>query len=95
MNDPAMNDIDALITRIRDLPVDPRIEGIDDAVIVGLARRLQSQVSIRAVAVVTLVSLGVGIAGSVFPAQPVQAASLFPLGAPAALAPSTLLGTKP
>lgn len=86
-----MNDLDTILSRMKDLPVDPRLGAIDDAVFAGIASRAQSHVSMRAMALVAFVSLGVGVAGSVVPAQPVRAATGFPLGAPAALAPSTLL----
>ena len=85
-----MTDLDALLSDMRDLPLDPRLDHIDDVVLAGVARRAQLQASLRAIALVATLSLGVGIAGSVVPAEPVQAA-VFPLGAPAALAPSTLL----
>jgi hypothetical protein len=89
----AMNDLDTLLSRMKDLPVDPRVNGIDDAVLAGLAQRAQAQVSVRAMALVAVLSLGVGVVGSIFPAQPLRAGSAFSLGAPAALAPSTLLGS--
>jgi hypothetical protein len=86
-----MNDLDTLLSRMRDLPVDPRLGEIDDAVFAGIARHARSRVSVPAMALVAVLSLGAGIIGSVVPAQPVRAAALFPLGMPAALAPSTLL----
>lgn len=88
-----MDDLDTLLSRMKNLPVDPRLGQIDDAVFAGIARRAGSRVSARAMAFVAVLSLGVGVAGSVVPAQPVRAATVFPLGAPPALAPSTLLGT--
>lgn len=89
-----MTDLDTLLSRMKDLPVDPRVGEIDDVVFAGMARRAGSQVSARAMALVAVLSLGVGVAGSVVPAQQVRAATVFPLGAPPALAPSTLLGTS-
>jgi hypothetical protein len=86
-----MQDIDTLLSRLKDMPLDPRLGAIDDAILDGLARRARSQVSLRAAAMVALLSLGIGLGGSVVPSQPVRAATIFPLGAPAALAPSTLL----
>jgi hypothetical protein len=88
-----MNDLDTLLSRMKYLPVDPRVNGIDDAVLARLAQRAQARVSVRAMALVAVFSLGVGVVGSIFPAQPLRAGSAFPLGGPAALAPSTLLGT--
>ncbi|MDE2434777.1 MAG: hypothetical protein KGM49_00820 [Sphingomonadales bacterium] len=86
-----MDDIDSLLTRMRDLPLDPRLGSIDDAVLAGLAPQGQSQISASALAMVAAASLGIGLAGSLAPAEPVHAASLFPLSEPVALAPSTLL----
>lgn len=89
-----MQDIDSLLARMRDLPLDPRLDAIDGAVFDGLARLGQSHVSTSAMATVAMLSLGIGIVGSLAPAEPVHAAAVFPLGAPAALAPSTLLGGR-
>jgi hypothetical protein len=89
-----MDDIDSVLARMRDVPLDPRLATIDDAVLAGLAHPSQSPLSIAAVALVAVLSLGVGLVGSMAPAAPVQAATVFPLGAPAALAPSTLLGGR-
>jgi len=88
---PAMDDFDTLFARLRELPVDPRLGEIDDAVLVGVASRHQARTQMRAMAIVALVSLSVGVLGSVVPTEPVRAATVFPLGAPAALAPSSLL----
>ena len=87
-----MEDIDNFLARMRDLPLDARLDTIDGAVFDALARRSNSQVSSFAMAMVAMVSLGIGLAGSPPPTEPVAAATVFPLGAPAALAPSTLLG---
>jgi hypothetical protein len=87
-----MDDIDNLFSRIRDLPLDPRLDAIDDAVQEALARRARSRVSVSAIAMVAMISLGVGVVGAIAPARQARAATVFPLGAPPALAPSTLLG---
>jgi hypothetical protein len=89
-----MDDIDNLLARIRDLPLDPRLDTIDGAVFDGLAHRDASRATIPAMAMVAALSLVIGLAGSLVPAQPVRAAATFPLGAPPALAPSTLLGGR-
>lgn len=87
-----MENIDSLLARMRELPLDPRLDAIDGAVFDGLARRATAHVSTSAMALVAALSLGIGLAGSLAPSEPIQAAAIFPLGAPAALAPSTLLG---
>jgi hypothetical protein len=90
-----MKDIDPLLARLQTLPLDPRLASIDDAVLAGLARRAQSSLSVSAIAIVSALSLGIGLVGALAPAEPVRAATIFPLGAPAALAPSTLLNVGP
>jgi hypothetical protein len=89
-----MDNIDSLLGRMRDLPLDPRLDAIDSVVFEGLARQAGSHVSSSAMAMVAVLSLGIGLAGSLAPAEPAHAATVFPLGAPAALAPSTLLGGR-
>lgn len=89
-----MDDIDTLLARMRHLPLDPRLGAIDEAVLDGLAARTQARVSTSAMAMVAAFSLGIGLLGSLAPAEPVHAATIFPFGAPAALAPSTLLGDR-
>lgn len=86
-----MDDIETLLARIGNLPPDPRLEGIDDAVMAGLAARSGSGLSTGAMALVIALSLGIGVIGSAIPAAPVQAASAYPFGSSDALAPSTLL----
>jgi hypothetical protein len=91
-----MTDIESTLARLRDLPVDPRLSMIDAAVLDGLHRELaaggrQSGGLFAAAAAVALVT---GILGSAIPGTPASAApNPFPLGAPAALAPSTLLAS--
>lgn len=89
-----MDNIDNLFARMRDLPLDPRLDAIDSAVFDGLSHRGAAHVSTPAMAMVVALSLVIGLAGSLAPAEPVQAATVFPLGAPGALAPSTLLGGR-
>lgn len=89
-----MDNIDNLLARIRDLPLDPRLGTIDKGVLDGLAAGSQVRLSTSAMAMVAALSLGFGLVGSLAPAEPVRAATVFPLGAPAALAPSTLLGGR-
>ncbi len=89
-----MDDFDNALARIRDLPLDSRLSSIDDPVLDELARRTKGQLSVFVMTLVAALSLGIGIAGSIAPAELVQSASVFPLGAPAALAPSTLLGGR-
>ena len=87
-----MDDLDTLFARMRNMPVDPRLGAIDEVVLARLASRREARTQMRAMALVVIVSLSIGVLGSIAPAEPVRAATVFPLGAPAALAPSSLLG---
>lgn len=87
-----MDDLDTLFARMRDLPIDPRLGEIDDSVLAGVASRRHARTQMRAMALVAIVSLSVGMLGSIVPAAPMRVAATFPLGAPAALTPSSLLG---
>ncbi|MCB4858688.1 hypothetical protein K7W03_03665 [Sphingobium sp. PNB] len=88
-----MTDIESALACLRALPVDPRVSTIDAAVLDGLNRQLAGdRASGRLFVTAAAVALVTGILGSSFPGEPATAATAaFPLGAPAALAPSTLL----
>lgn len=91
-----MTDIESTLARLRDLPVDPRLSLIDAAVFDGLHRELVvvGRPSGGLLAVAAAVALVTGILGSAIPGAQVSAApNPFPLGSPAALAPSTLLAS--
>lgn len=89
-----MTDLDQLLARVRDLPPDPRLTSIDAGVFDGLAA-LAARPSLPrdAFGMAFGIALLVGLVGAALPTPPTptQASSLFPLGAPPALAPSTLL----
>lgn len=89
-----MDDIDATLLRLRDLPLDPRLAAIDGAVLEGLAAsKAQARMSTAGLAVVTGLSLMVGLVGSLIPSAAPRPASdaITPLVAASALAPSELL----
>ncbi|MGH6617841.1 hypothetical protein [Sphingomonas sp.] len=89
-----MNDIDAILARLRDAPVHPGLATIDAAVFDELAARAAAPpLSARAFGVAAVMALAIGIAGAALPGTSARAAPISPLGAPSALAPSTLLGT--
>lgn len=91
-----MTDIESTLARLRDLPVDPRLSTIDAAVLDGLDRELASggDQSGGLFAAAAVIALMTGILGAAIPSTPASAApNSFPLGAPAALAPSTLLAS--
>ena len=91
-----MMDVDAALSRLRELPVDPRLEAIDGAVIDALAyqRRHGAPLSGAVFGIAAGVALSVGLLGSAIPGGETGGESIAPFGAPPALAPSTLLGTS-
>ena len=91
-----MNHIDDMLAGLRAAPLPTRLITIDDAVLSQLSERQANAAplsgSMAGFAVVT--ALGMGIAGAVFPSVPAEASrNISPFGAPAALAPSTLLAS--
>ena len=91
-----MMDIDAALRRLRELPVDPRLEQIDNAVMeaVVFQRRHGTPLPSTAFGIAAVFALSIGLFGSVIPAHETRTPSIAPLGAPPALAPSTLLGAS-
>lgn len=91
-----MMDIDAALRRLRELPVDPRLEQIDSAVMeaVVFRRRHGTPLPSTAFGVAVVFALSIGLFSSVIPTHEIRAPSIAPLGAPPALAPSTLLGAS-
>jgi hypothetical protein len=88
-----MDDIDGLLGRLRDLPIDPRLSAIDDAVLDGVAKARRPALSGSGLALVALASLTIGLGGTLVPAGARTAGPQSALVAPGPLAPSTLLGT--
>lgn len=90
-----MTDLDTMLTHIGELPLDPRLDGIDDAVFAGLAEAARPAVPRAALGAVAALAMSVGMLASASPQAPRSHADLFPLGEPGVLAPSTLLGDQP
>jgi hypothetical protein len=90
-----MTDMESALARLRALPVDARLATIDAAVLEGLNQQLAGDRSSgRLFATAAAVALVTGIFGSSLPGDPATATvTAFPFGAPAALAPSTLLAS--
>lgn len=88
-------DIDAVLRQLKDLPVDPRVAGIEAAVLDGIAAEDMHgrPLSGSLVGIAASVALAVGLLGATLPGYAEPAPSIAPFGTPAALAPSTLLGT--
>jgi hypothetical protein len=90
-----MTNIDAALARLREMPVHPGLESIDAAVMAEMAARAATvPLSGAMLGFAATAALLIGIAGSVIQPAPVRAAGVAPFGAPAALAPSTLLGSS-
>ncbi len=87
-----MSDLDQMLDQIRALPADPRLEGMDDAVMAGLSHRRERAVARRSLALAGLMAIGIGWAGSVVPGNPAQAASQPIVIGMSDYAPSQLLG---
>jgi hypothetical protein len=88
-----MTNIDEALARLREMPVHPGLESIEAAVMADMAARAASVPLTGAMlGIAATTALLIGVAGSVIQPAPVRAANVAPFGAPAALAPSTLLG---
>jgi hypothetical protein len=87
-----MTDIDRLLAQIGELPLDPRLSGIDGAVFAGLAEAAQPAIPRAAFGAIAGFAMVAGALATTFSSAPGRHADLYPLGMPGALAPSTLLG---
>ena len=89
-----MSRLDEMLEELRAAPVPLRLMAIDDAVLSQLAERRAGAApfSSNMIGLAVVTALGMGLAGAVVPSTRAEASpSLAPFGAPAALAPSTLL----
>lgn len=89
-----MNSLDQMLESLGDAPMPPRLMAIDNAVFAELAARQSGAASLPRgmVGLAVVAALGMGLAGAVVPGTRADASpGLTPFGAPAALAPSTLL----
>ncbi|KFL47103.1 hypothetical protein IL54_2525 [Sphingobium sp. ba1] len=85
-----MNDLDQWLGQVRTMPTDARLEGLDDAVMQGVARRREQGAARRSLMLAGFLAIGIGWAGSIVPGAPAQAAPA-PIGM-SDYAPSRLLG---
>lgn len=85
-------DIDDLLGRLRDMPLDPRLGMLDSTVFESIDRARAPAVSRAGIAIIALVSLGLGLGGTLVPATSSSAAAVTDLLSPGPLAPSSLLG---
>lgn len=86
-----MDDLDDRLAGLRAAPSAGRFDGLEEAVMQGLARRRERSVARRSLMLAGIMAIGIGWVGSVVPAQRAQAASApLPIGM-SDYAPSRLL----
>ena len=68
-----MAEVDHWLEVLRDAPADPRLAGMDDAVMAGVAERRAAVHARRSMALAAAVALGVGIVGTTVPGTPAVA----------------------
>jgi hypothetical protein len=89
-----MSHIDDMLVGLSKAPVPKRLMTIDDAVLSHLSERRANAnpLSSGMIGFAIIAAMGMGLVSAVVPGTQAEAApSLSPFGAPAALAPSTLL----
>ncbi|MBB5987088.1 hypothetical protein [Sphingobium lignivorans] len=87
-------DIDAALRQLRDLPADPRLAGMESAVLDAIARpRRSAPLSGGFIGAVTGLALVMGALGAIIPGGGAPSSSVAPFGMAPALAPSSLLVT--
>lgn len=89
-----MTDIDDALARLRDLPLDPRLDHLDRSVFDALAARPSASASAPTIGIAAGFALAIGFAGSLVAGGEGRAAPVVAFGTPAALAPSSLLGGR-
>lgn len=88
-------DIDDTITRLRDLPLPPRLAALDGAMLAQMANEHGTDVR-RSAAFASALALVIGIAGADLPTESALARNtLTPFSAASPLTPSALLGDAP
>ena len=89
-----MSSLDEMLGKLRARPLPSRLMAIDDAVLSQLAERRAGAAPLSGgmIGLAVVTAMGMGLAGAVVPGTRAEAVpSLSPFGAPADLAPSTLL----
>lgn len=85
-----MTELDPLLERLAAMPTDARLDGIDAAVMRGVAQRRDRTAARRSLMLAGIVAIAIGWAGSIVPSTRAEAAPM-PLGM-SQYAPSRLLG---
>ena len=86
-----MYNLDEMLTRLGNAPLDPRLAMMDEVVFAGLAARDTTSAS-RSLGLAAVAARAIGLISTGLPGTPgVAAPSVAPFGVPPALAPSSLL----
>ena len=83
--------IDEMLDGLRGVPMDPRLETMDGAVMAGLAAPREKRAGRRGLFVTSIFALGVGLFASMVSPQGAQAEQAIALNAVPSSAPSSLL----
>lgn len=86
-----MRDVDELLDGLRDMALDPRLEGMAPAVLTGVAAVRAKAMGRRSLMLTSMLALGAGIVTSVAPRHRAQAEQIVLLNAVPSIAPSSLL----
>lgn len=68
-----MADVDRLLGVMRDMPADPRLSEMEEAVMTGVAGRRAAVHARRSMMLAAAVALGVGVVGTTVPGTPAAA----------------------
>ncbi len=91
-----MDDLDAMLTRLAQVPLPSGVDGIDARVLARIAARPVASAGMGIGAITVAAALVFGIVGAGIPTREARAISpLSPLGPTSPLAPSTLLVGTP
>ncbi|API61600.1 hypothetical protein Sj15T_40840 (plasmid) [Sphingobium sp. TA15] len=90
-----MDELDHLLSRLRDAPLDPRLGGLESRVMAEIARiQAIPRLGATTFGIAAATALFIGIAGSAVPTQSADPNPISPFDARLALAPSTLLSSQ-
>lgn len=89
-----MTDLDSLLDDMREAAPDPRLDGMETAVLAGVASWRERVQARRSLAVTGVVALGIGLAASLASPQGAQAEPLALNAVPASAPSSLLLGAR-
>ena len=90
-----MDELDHLLSRLRDAPLDPRLGGLESRVMAEIARiQAIPRLGATTFGIAAATALFIGIAGSAVPTQSADSNPVSPFDARLALAPSTLLSSQ-